>query len=497
MVNEMEKNDFELLKKKYGENFAKLCRTLFPTILENEGLLTRLITGNFAESRFLYEDITKSADITDDFKTYIYGLVDVEKFNSTASIELPEVLLNRAGYKLYKCESEEEIQSFRKYYTRREELCTFTWGGRNNTHIVFFAVKHNVDEIIRENFTNPKRQDEYGTSVLSIQFTKSNNSTISIKNRYNHRVNNPDATFSNDLDNIIPGLTDSFVKTYDINLVNKSTRYSLDGYVLANDGKFYKYNYEIGNIYYCPNNMIIDEVRNVTQYDKNKTLVLDNYILDLENKKFYMFDKQIMDSFIDIKDINKISVQKIEEGKQIIISPNEGEDIIISLDKQNRIIGYENTNLTTIGIDEDFLSYNQVLTRLNLPNLTTVGIRFLLLNEALTEVNLPKLTATGSNFLMYNKVLKKLNLPNLAIAGDDFLFDNEELTSLNLPSLITTGYKFLYKNKKLIELNLPKLTTKGDNFLFNNPRKSFLMSKISNNHVQNDKEMDENNMGNT
>lgn len=79
---------------------------------------------------------------------------------------------------------------------------------------VFFAIKTNVDSIQRKHFLNPERQDEYGTSVISIQFTKDESCTLSIKNRYNHRVINCDATFSNNLDNIIPGLTRSFEKYY-------------------------------------------------------------------------------------------------------------------------------------------------------------------------------------------------------------------------------------------------------------------------------------------
>lgn len=32
-------SDLKILKKKYGENFSKLCRNLFPSILEEEGTL--------------------------------------------------------------------------------------------------------------------------------------------------------------------------------------------------------------------------------------------------------------------------------------------------------------------------------------------------------------------------------------------------------------------------------------------------------------------------
>lgn len=73
-------------------------------------------------------------------------------------------------------------------------MCTFQ-GDRLNRCRVFFAVKKDVDSIKREDFKNPEREDLYGTSVISIQFTKDGSNTLSIKNRYNHRVINPDATF--------------------------------------------------------------------------------------------------------------------------------------------------------------------------------------------------------------------------------------------------------------------------------------------------------------
>lgn len=90
--------------------------------------------------------------------------------------------------------------------------------------LCFFAVKKNADEIKRENFTNPQRQDEYGTSVISIQFSKGTINDLSIKNRYNHSVNNPDATFSNNLENIKPGLTNSFEQHYGLNICQQSKK---------------------------------------------------------------------------------------------------------------------------------------------------------------------------------------------------------------------------------------------------------------------------------
>ena len=80
----------------------------------------------------------------------------------------PYELLDEAGYRLFECKNEQEINSFRKYYEKREELCTF-YGGRLNRCIVFFAVRKDVDKIKRKDFKNPKREDEDGTYKVSLR----------------------------------------------------------------------------------------------------------------------------------------------------------------------------------------------------------------------------------------------------------------------------------------------------------------------------------------
>ena len=108
-----------------------------------------------------------------------------------------------------------------------------------------------------------------------------------IKKRYNHSITNvnPDATFGNNLDNIIEGLTQSFTSHYGIELL-ENNKYNLEipNYVKAGDKKFYKYNFEFDNVYYCPNNTIIVNGE-VKTFDKDKYLVFDHFVLDLENKK--------------------------------------------------------------------------------------------------------------------------------------------------------------------------------------------------------------------
>jgi len=461
--------DYEILKKKYGEHFAKLCRSLFPSLIEKEGQLSSLIIEKFAESKFLYEDIVNNS-LQNGFKNYIMSFVKRDKGVSSANsyIESPFTLMKKAGYTLYKCETDNDVKSFRKYWEAGEELCTFWDNKRINSHLIFFAVKDNVNEIKRENFKSPLRQDEYGTSVISIQFTKSTPITVSIKNRYNHTVVNPDATFSNDLENIYAGLTKSFVEEYYLNLVNDEIHsFEIPGYVLAQDGRMYKYNYEIGNIYYCPNNIIIEENRQVTYLDKDKELLFDYFVLNFENKKLTRAGKGIEDGFVyGIKDINKIEIKKYNNEKTIIITPKIGENILITLDNTNRIIKYINSNITEI--DDNFLQYNEKLSELDLFSLKRVRNWFLKYNKELTKLNLPKLENAGDYFLNFNKKLNELNLPNIIITGNEFLYDNQELTILNLPKLENAGDYFLNNNEKITELNLQNLKKAGSSFLYYN-----------------------------
>ena len=352
-----ESKELNRIKKLYGEKFMHLCRRLFPTLLEQEGLLTQILEENFStNSRTLGEDITEKME--EEFKNFIFSKVDVEKEKIEVIVKkTPYELLEEAGYELYECTSEEELQSFKKYYKLGEELCTFG-GGRLGRCVVFWAVKKNVDKILRKNFKEPKREDEYGTSVMSIQFIRGENSTVSIKNRYNHTVNSPDATYGNDLDRIAPGLTQSFAnllarRGMKLDSSNIEKLY-IPNYVVANDGKYYKYNMEINGIYYCPGNVIIDHGE-VKQLESEKEVLMDYFILDKEKKTLRLYDSRFQDSFVDsFENIEKIEmIKNLDKEKQtrLIKIKIKDSDIpaVIEIDKDNNIVGYENQELKQAG----------------------------------------------------------------------------------------------------------------------------------------------------
>ena len=461
------------IKKLYGEKFMHLCRSIFPTLLEQEGLLTEVLKSTFAtNSRTLYDDIVNN-DLEEEFKNYIYSKIDVEK-------EMPEIigektpyqLLDENGYNLYECNSEEEIQSFKKYYKSGEELCTFR-GNRLNRCVVFFAVKKDAEEIKREDFNKPKREDEYGTSVMSIQFTKSQNSTVSIKNRYNHTVNNPDATYGNDLNKIAPGLTQSFKKLLSERglTLNSSNieAFSIPGYVVADDGKYYKYNMEINGNYYCPGNVIIDH-GNVIKLEPEKQELIDYFILDKENKTLSLYDDPLLlllsDSFIDgFKSIDSIEMANNNNSEQktktiTIKEKSSDKPITIEINREsNSIIGYTNENLTNLG--DNFLGYNEKLSKLVAPNVTSIKYGVLQNNKGLEKFEAPNLKEIGDCFLRYNVQLSNIEVPNVTYIGNGVLENNKEIEKFEAPNVKIIKDCFLLSNNKLSKFEVPNVTCIG------------------------------------
>ena len=476
------------IKKLYGEAMSRFCRDNFSTILEEEGRLLEILTDKFEPNHDLYTDIL-AEEMENSFKEYIYSLVNVQLKDEIEIEKSPEELLSEAGYDLYECITEEEIQGFKKYYAPGEELCTFH-GKRLESCRVYFAVKKDVDKINREDFKNPMRQDIYGTSVISIQFSKNGANTLSIKNRYNHTVKNPDATFGNNLDNIISGLTKSFEKYYSIVQENVNDDFELEGYGCDINGKYYKYNYEIYNVYYCPNNVIIDGYE-AKYYEKEKYLIIDDFILDLVNKTINMYDDRITDGFIDtIKNIKKIEIKKENENKKIILTLENDNVAIIEINSNNQIIGYTNNFIDEIG--DAFLTDNETLKKIELLNVRKVGYNFLNANNVDVLLNMPNIEEVGSNFLENNRKIKdikflklkkvgnwffyqhtgekRINLPALKEVGMGFLASDIYIEEITLPDLISCDSMFIPLNQKIKQITLPKLEEVGTDFLSGNIR---------------------------
>ena len=466
-------DDLQKIKDRYGEKMMHLCRSLFPTVLETPGLLYELLSTHFDFNRELYYDIVNN-NLTESFKRYIYGLIDVEQ-NKVETTKSPFALLKEAGYTLYECKTNKDILKFKKYYDDSEELCTFR-SNRLDTCYVFFAVRDNASRLNRKDFTSPQRQDEYGTSVISIQFSRGGTNTLSIKNRYNHTVTNPDATFSNNLENIIPGLTEAFEREYGFKIMqNTSNNFEIPGYVMDNRGKYHKYNLEVNNVYYCDNNLIVDNFNVIDTYkEKERYIIADYLIIDLKEKKVFVYDSRLNKDGIlyGLMGIDNIEVRKLSNSKRITIKTNGKEDKIIEIDNHNNIISYINNSTTFVG--SHFLSNNRKLKYLEMRNLTQIGNNFLYLNTSAEEIILPKVYKIGNFFLRNNTELKSLSLPSLVEVTHNFLEKNTDLSKFEAPNLLVVGADFMQGNRMLEEFNCPKLRSIGSSFLYNNNKIEYL-----------------------
>ena len=476
-------SDLKIIKKKYGENFSKLCRELFPSILENEGELVSIITFLFKESHFLYDDLitydrVKSFQrlVMNKYNKILDSVIDTEK--------TPYELFKEQGYTLKECHTNEEILAYKKYYEKGEELCTFN-GNRLKTNRVFFAVKDNALEIERK--SEPQREDEYGTSVLSLQFTIDTN-YLSIKNRYNHTVNNPDATYQNNLENIAEGLTYSFEKCLGIKQSNAQGDFEIPNYVRAADGKYYRYNFECNNIYYCPDNIIIDSFNEVS-FPKEKYILFDVFLLDLVDKKLEKYDKSCYDGAEKIfSNIKSIKIENNGDTKGIYIICEDDIRVYFQLNKYNQIIsvvmdgveiipscflGNSSSIKTfsskdTIEIYDYFLTDCEDLEYLYLPKCKTIGDMFACSAKLLKSISLPNVRKIEDEFLTYNKLIENIYMPNLETVGRLFLKDNSSLKEINLPKLKKVGVYFLKANNSIESAYLPELLKVGRGFLREN-----------------------------
>ena len=441
----------------------QLCRELFPTILETPGELKRIMEASFYPTKCLYYDIVDN-ELIYEFEKFIISKTKKKEEELVETNKTPFELMKEAGYKLTECKTEEDIQLFRKYYASGEELCTFD-GGRLNTCYVFFAVKKDADNIKREDFEKPTRDDEYGTSVISIQFSRENY-TLSIKNRYNHTVKNPDATFGNNLEKIIPGLTKSFEKYYD-HKIKQSGNFEIIGYTEV-DGKLYKYNYEINNTYYCPNNIIIVNGE-VKTYEPEQYIIMDYFVLDLRNKTLTLFDENIKDGFVDeYRNIKDIQIKKENNKKIIIITTSNEKESIIIINDQNQIIGYENKTIKKI--KSEFMGHNNTLNELKLDEVLEMENNCFDGINNLKQLSFPKLVKMGNNCFRGNRSIEKLNLPHLTFMGRSCFEKNRGLKELNMPFLIVMRSWCFNMNENIEMLNLPIIRRMGEYCFTHNKR---------------------------
>ena len=212
--------------------------------------------------------------------------------------------------------------------------------------------------------------------------------------------------FINKISNIFHNNT-MRAKKYNLNITKrKGIYFELKNYVMVNDGKYHKYNYEINNIYYCPDNIIIDYFNVINTYEKKEKYILfDYFILDLENKTIKLYDESISDSFVScFKDIKKIVIKNENNTKNKIIYlySEDNKMQIIKLNDKNQLIYYKNDYV--YNIKDKFLYHNKTLKEIKIPNIVKIKNSFLWNNNEIINLNFPKLIYVD-NFLCMKTIV--------------------------------------------------------------------------------------------
>lgn len=483
-------NGYDILKKKFGETASKKIRQFIPFALDFPNEFATFISNKIPEKEdipFIVEHLGKRLDGL--FRLETDKTIDVVEENN----KTPEELSKEAGYVFHRPKSVDDILVFKKDFDNGEVLCTFNnvegrerdnfifWLRRNDAETVLPAKKltqaylsedtegsklwrNYLDKIGKKNEDGSYnlsgiealRQDPYGTSSMSVQIGRRNGS-ISIKNRYNHTVSNPDATFGNDLNKVIDGLNEAVFNIE--GLPKKSTQeLSLpDQIVSDNKGRFFKFDNEINGIYFSKNGYMNNG--EITLIDKSSQRMIDEYLFDSKSKKITSITGNEYEYNFGLKNINKISFEK----DKIDIKTEDGD---LSIDFISGVADKVYGNITKIG--GSFLSNNQSIRSVDLPSNVEIGNNFLQNNIILTSINLPSNVEIGNLFLAQNQSLDSIDLPNNEFIGNGFLQYNVGLTSVNLPLNKNILDGFLNRNTSLKTISLPSNQTIGENFLNNN-----------------------------
>jgi GNAT superfamily N-acetyltransferase len=487
-VNTSVANGFDTLKKKFGETAAKAIRENIPFALDYPTEFAEFITKKIP----VKEDI---AFVVKNLSQRLDGLFRLESDKNIETVNVknktPEELSKEAGYVFHRPESENDILAFKKDFENGEVLCTYNdVEGRMQGHFIFWLRRNDAESVLPakkvtqeylkddsegsvlwrgyldgkglkmadgsydlSNLT-ASRQDPYGTSSMSVQIGR-RGGNISIKNRYNHTVNNPDATFGNDLNTIIDGLNDA---VFGIEGVPKAGSQELslpDNITSDTKGRFFKYDSELENIYVSQHGYVYDG--EITLIDKSYQRMIDDYVFDSKRNAI----QSVTMSMPIIKDITNINFEK----NKITVDSKDGK---FEFELVNGILNKLESDAGII--NSGFLRYNNTLESVSLPNVRKINDDFLYLNKKIESISLPNVEYIGETFLRNNIILSSISLPKVKEIGRNFLYRNKELESISLPNIEDIGHYFLYSNENIKSILLPNVKKIADDFLYYNTK---------------------------
>lgn len=285
--------------------------------VNDEAIKKALITPKNA--RNVFSDLTKyeikslCAEISND------GTIG--QVRNTTQNEIIDAF-NSAGYDTVIFDDKVKIAECKKYYAPNEIICTYNnLEGRMRDYHMMVAIKKDIDTIKRSHI--PCREDEYGTSILNIQIAK-NGSHMSIKNRYNHTVTDPDSTLYNNLDILHNGLQSMVLGYYNLASLNSKKSYYKN---IVNINNIYlKYHTEKDNIYFGA--FILDNINGARFIDSSR------YYISEDNTQDTYYKSPLILDFKDKKVIDICQEEKSQNGRAILLTKTMQNGILTSANKE-------------------------------------------------------------------------------------------------------------------------------------------------------------------
>jgi hypothetical protein len=298
------------IKKFIGEYAYKCIKNM---AYNTDALRKSLVTP--ANARAVFSELTEY-----EIKSLVADISNSGTIGTVRNTTQEEIIaaFAKGGYTTVIFDDEQAIAECKKYYRDGEVICTYNnLKRRMEEYHMLVAIKENIDNIERSK--NPQRDDEYGTSILNIQIAK-NGSHMSIKNRYNHTVDQCDSTFNNDLNHITMGLQSMVLGYYGFAGMTKANNKYYNN--IVNIGGIYlKYHTERNNIYF--GDFVLDGVNGARFTDSSQ------YYITKGIKNTY----KNMPMVLDFK--NKVAIDLIgDNGKIPLISRALKEGILHSGNKE-------------------------------------------------------------------------------------------------------------------------------------------------------------------
>lgn len=319
------------IKKFIGEYAYKCIENM---AYDADALRKALITP--ANARAVFSELTEY-----EIKSLVADISNSGTIRTVRKTTQEEIItaFAKGGYTTVIFDDKQAIAECKKYYRDGEIICTYNnLEARMREYHMVVAIKDNIDKIKRSN--NPQRDDEYGTSIINIQIAR-NGSHMSIKNRYNHTVNQCDATFNNDLNNITMGLQSMVLGYYGFAGITKQNKYYKN--VVNIGGIYLKYHTERNYIYF--GDFVLDRINGARFTDSSR------YYITKGQSGYYRDRLPIV---LDFK--NKIAIDLIgSNGKIPLVSRAMREGILHSGNKDQA----ENISAVFSDVKKELLQANR------------------------------------------------------------------------------------------------------------------------------------------